>query len=62
MPDARLVQGLLAHEHYLGARNSAGENIRYLCATGSGVQPPARCLVRRRGSAPTATPSLVVAL
>jgi hypothetical protein len=29
-PDARLVQGLLAHEHYLGARNSVGENIRYL--------------------------------
>jgi hypothetical protein len=28
--DARLVQGLLAHEHYLGARNSVGENIRYL--------------------------------
>ncbi len=29
-PNARLVQGLLAHEHYLGARNSVGENIRYL--------------------------------
>jgi hypothetical protein len=23
-PDARFVQGLLAHEHYLGARNSVG--------------------------------------
>ena len=29
-PDARLVQSLLAHEHYLGVRNSVGENIRYL--------------------------------
>jgi len=28
--DARLFTGLLAHEHYLGHRNTAGENIRYL--------------------------------
>jgi len=28
--DARLFHGLLAHEHYLGVRNTVGENIRYL--------------------------------
>jgi hypothetical protein len=28
--DARLVHGLLAHEHYLGLRNTVGENLRYL--------------------------------
>ncbi len=28
--DARLFQGLLAHEHYLGHRNTVGENLRYL--------------------------------
>lgn len=28
--DARLFHGLLAHEHYLGQRNTVGENIRYL--------------------------------
>ena len=28
--DARLFLGLLAHEHYLGHRNTVGENIRYL--------------------------------
>jgi hypothetical protein len=28
--DARLFLGLLAHEHYLGQRNTVGENIRYL--------------------------------
>jgi hypothetical protein len=28
--DARLFNGLLAHEHYLGHRNTVGENIRYL--------------------------------
>jgi hypothetical protein len=28
--DARLFSGLLAHEHYLGQRNTVGENIRYL--------------------------------
>jgi hypothetical protein len=28
--DARMFQGLLAHEHYLGHRNTVGENIRYL--------------------------------
>jgi hypothetical protein len=27
---ARLFQSLLAHEHYLGHRNTVGENIRYL--------------------------------
>jgi len=35
-PDARLVQSLLAHEHYLGVRNSVGENIRYLVRDGFG--------------------------
>ena len=28
--DSRLFNGLLAHEHYLGLRNTVGENIRYL--------------------------------
>ncbi len=28
--DARVFLGLLAHEHYLGQRNTVGENIRYL--------------------------------
>ena len=28
--DARLFNGLLAHEHYLGHRNTVGENFRYL--------------------------------
>jgi hypothetical protein len=28
--EARLFHGLLAHEHYLGQRNTVGENIRYL--------------------------------
>jgi len=28
--DARLFLGLLAHEHYLGHRNTVGENMRYL--------------------------------
>jgi hypothetical protein len=28
--DARLFLGLLAHEHYLGQRNTVGENLRYL--------------------------------
>jgi hypothetical protein len=28
--NARLFLGLLAHEHYLGQRNTVGENIRYL--------------------------------
>lgn len=28
--DARLFNALLAHEHYLGYRNTVGENIRYL--------------------------------
>jgi len=28
--DVRLFQGLLAHEHYLGHRNTVGENLRYL--------------------------------
>jgi hypothetical protein len=28
--DARLFDGLLAHEHYLGHRNTVGENLRYL--------------------------------
>jgi len=28
--DARLFNGLLAHEHYLGHRNTVGENIGYL--------------------------------
>jgi hypothetical protein len=28
--EARLFHGLLAHEHYLGQRNTVGENLRYL--------------------------------
>jgi hypothetical protein len=28
--DARMFDGLLAHEHYLGHRTTVGENIRYL--------------------------------
>ena len=28
--DARVFLGLLAHEHYLGHRNTVGENLRYL--------------------------------
>jgi len=28
--DARLFDGLLAHEHYLGHRTTVGENLRYL--------------------------------
>ena len=28
--DTRLFNGLLAHEHYLGHRNTVGENLRYL--------------------------------
>jgi len=28
--DGRLFNGLLAHEHYLGHRNTVGENLRYL--------------------------------
>jgi hypothetical protein len=28
--DARVFSGLLAHEHYLGHRNTVGENLRYL--------------------------------
>jgi hypothetical protein len=28
--DARIFNGLLAHEHYLGHRNTVGENLRYL--------------------------------
>ena len=28
--DARLFNGLLAHEHHLGHRNTVGENLRYL--------------------------------
>jgi hypothetical protein len=29
-PDLRLFNGLLAHGHYLGHRNTVGENLRYL--------------------------------
>lgn len=37
---------------------ASGKTSATWCATGSAVRSPARCLVRRRGSAPTATPSL----
>ena len=42
-PDALLFQGLLAHEHYLGARNSVGENIRYLVRERHGL--PVACVL-----------------
>lgn len=42
-PDARLFQGLLAHEHYLGLRNSVGENIRYLVR--DRFERPVACLL-----------------
>ena len=42
-PDALLFQDLLAHEHYLGARNSVGENIRYLVRERHG--PPVACVL-----------------
>ena len=43
-----LVQGLLAHEHYLGARNSLGENIRYLVRNRFGR--PAACALFGSGA------------
>ena len=41
--DARLFLGLLAHEHYLGQRNTVGENIRYLVRDRHGC--PVACLL-----------------
>jgi len=41
--DARLFQGLLAHEHYLGHRNTVGENLRYLVRDRCGR--PVACLL-----------------
>ena len=56
--DLRLFNGLLARYHYLGHRNTVGENLRYLVARPHGpAGGAARCSVRRRGSARTATPS-----
>ena len=60
---ARLFLGLLAHEHYLGQRNTVGENMRYLVRDRH--DRPVACpdllesrdSARRRGSARPATPS-----
>jgi hypothetical protein len=41
--DARVFHGLLAHEHYLGHRNTVGENLRYLARDRHG-QPVACAL------------------
>lgn len=41
--DARLFQSLLAHEHYLGHRNTVGENLRYLVRERYGS--PVACLL-----------------
>ena len=41
--DAPLFLGLLAHEHYLGQRNTVGENIRYLVRDRHGH--PVACLL-----------------
>jgi len=41
--DARLFHGLLAHEHYLGHRNTVGENLRYLVRDRHGR--PVACLL-----------------
>ena len=41
--DARLFQSLLAHEHYLGHRNTVGENLRYLVRERCGS--PVACLL-----------------
>ena len=50
--DLRLFNCLLSRYHYLGHRNTVGENIRYLVRDGRWA---ARCLARRRGSARRAT-------
>ena len=41
--DARLFNGLLAHEHYLGHRNTVGENLRYLARDRQGR--PVACVL-----------------
>jgi hypothetical protein len=41
--DARLFSGLLAHEHYLGHRNTVGENLRYLVRDRNGR--PVACVL-----------------
>lgn len=41
--DAQVFNGLLAHEHYLGHRNTVGENLRYLVRDRHGR--PAACLL-----------------
>jgi hypothetical protein len=41
--DARLFLGLLAHEHYLGQRNTVGENLRYLVRDRNGR--PVACVL-----------------
>ena len=50
--DLRLFNCLLSRYHYLGHRNTVGENIRYLVRDGRWA---ARCSARRRGSARRAT-------
>jgi hypothetical protein len=42
-PDAKLFNGLLAHGHYLGHRNTVGENMRYLARDRHGR--PVACLL-----------------
>ena len=60
--DLRLFDGLLAGYHYLGHRNTVGENLRYLVrdrvpsGRGRAGRWRARCSARRRGSARTVTP------
>ena len=41
--DVRVFNGLLAHEHYLGHRNTVGENLRYLARDRHGR--PAACVL-----------------
>lgn len=41
--EARVFSGLLAHEHYLGHRNTVGENLRYLVQDSQGR--PVACVL-----------------
>ena len=53
--DLRLFNCLLSRYHYLGHRNTVGENIRYLVRDRAGRPVGCALLARRRGSARRAT-------
>ena len=53
--DLQLFNCLLRRYHYLGHRNTVGENLRYLARDRAGRPWAARCSDRPRGSAPRAS-------